>query len=364
MRQSYAVLLVLMCLAACSDDHSPEEPVQPGSHSEPANAPEAGKESQKFPSADSKLEARKVHYDGKVSLETAESQKVLDAATEKVKALGGYAELETKDTVVLHVPVARFLATFEEVQTLGKVLSKTLTGADVTEHFNDTTLRKQLLDASLKKLEQLLAQAKTASERLALLKEIGELRERLEETEALLAMLTHKAQFSKLTLTTVEPARAIASLKPRPIGVFAWVDWLSPERSLARSSGKRVELSVPEDYVLVKSDRFWLAESASQATFSATRLKNEPRGDARFWLETLKERLKGRFAIDGTTSQGRFQVIRLKDPAGEGYRYHVGVYVEGDDLVVAEAVYPTTGDEQRFGPKVFAALDSYEGKGL
>ncbi len=369
MRQSYAVLFFLLSLSACSDqykDYAVEEPVQPAPSAPGAAAPsESGKESQKFPSDyGAKLSARKIHYEGTLSLETAEPANALAQAAEKVKNLGGYSELETKDTVVLHVPVAKFMDVFEEVQGLGKVLKKSLTGSDITEAYSDTALRKQLIQASLKKLEQLLALAKSVSERLALLKEIGELRGRLEEAEALLAMLSHKSQYSKLTVSVVEPVRAIASLKPRPIGVFAWIDGLSPEQALGKSRGRKFELNVPADYVLVPSDRYWLAESASQATFSATRLKNEPRGDAAFWVETLKERLKGRYEVAKTFSQGKFQVIRLTDPAGEGYRYDVGVLTEGDTLVIAEAVYPNAADEQRFGPKVFAALDSYDGKGL
>ena len=356
---AFAYVLAIT-LSACTDDaRRAEEPVNAdrASTNAPARPSEgAGQDDKGTHAAPTE---RKLYFEGTLGLIAKDPAEVVDHAAALVQATGGYVKSRTTSTAVLKVPVATFAKTFATMQTLGLVTEKRLHAADVTDAYNDTELRKKMLLSSIKKLETLYAAATSVSDRLALLQEIGELQARLDEAERQIATMAQMAAYSQITLQVKEPVRAVASFRPTPLGPLRWIDRLTPGQSLAATTGKNLELPTPTGFVVLPKKKYWAAESATTASLTATRLVNEPFGDAAFWRETLKKRLNGRYAVVAVETHGVFEIVRLRSVDDEGYRYDVGVSVDGKNLLVTEAFFPSADDERRFSPAVFAALTAY-----
>lgn len=348
---------------SCSESHYPvEEPVRSDLAAEPADSGQKRGLDNEV-GGDKAVEPRKVFHDGSIKLEAKAPAAAVDAIATTVKQAGGYVEEQTSSSAILRVPVDRFQACFDATLKLGKVISKNISTQDITEAYADVDLRKRLIEASLRKFEQLLSKASTATEKLALLKEIGGLREKLEQIDSQLKALANLAKFSRLTVDVVAASSAQARVQSVPIGAFLWMQHLSPDDSTVVSSGKRIELPVPNDFVAVSGKAYWLAESASQASVRAARRPNNPRGSNQFWSEAIRRQLEERFAVRGVETRGSFTIVRTRDDSAS-FSYDVAVTANGDVLDIVEMYYPTEDDEKRFASSVLESLASYKGDKL
>jgi hypothetical protein len=300
---------------------------------------------------------RMVYYNGYLHLRVVRAEETTRAVAELAREAGGYVEQLTPQRVIVRIPVAVFEDTFEAALALGELLDRNVSAQDVTEAFTDVSLRLQTLKSTQERLVELLARAKTEQEKLALLREIRRVSEQIDVVEGQMRTLSELARFSRLTVQVTPRADFDNRVTRADAEGLGWIQQLSPfSRSVGQYS-KRVPLAVPEGMVLLDPRGRFIAESADGAVMWTSRIENAPRGEADFWVNSIRERLSAEFDADEAESVGGFVLLRMvEQDAPEGYRYLVGVREEGRWLRVVQVYYPSAEQEERYGEAVLAAI--------
>ena len=300
---------------------------------------------------------RMVFYTGYAQLRVTRPEELVDAVAKAAEARGGFVERRSLTSITVRVPVAQFEDAWREALGLGEVMSKSLTAQDVTEAFQDVELRLAAHQAMLVRYQELLAKTTEEQEKLRILREIQRLSEEIDLIQSQLRTLGSLAAFSRLTVEGV-PRQALVERAVRgEIAGFDFIQRLSPFRADVNYEGELLKLTVPEGFVALNDREHFSAESADGAILRATKLKNEPAGDAAFWIAAIQDRLGSEFASAERSEIGGFQVLRLVEPgADDPYRYLIAVRVEGKHLQLVEIVYPGAAQEERYSAAVRAAL--------
>jgi hypothetical protein len=298
---------------------------------------------------------RMIHYDGFAQIRTPRAEELVEKVIALAEEAGGSVENRTLSRVTVRVPVADFDATWTAILDLGPVVQRSLGAEDVTDAFTDLDLRLRSMEATLERLNQLLAKEAELPERLRLLGEIHRLSGEIRLMEARLQVLADLAAMSRITVVAVAPDLHANATRALPYGM-TWIDLLSAFNHEMVWANKKVSLSVPEGFVALDPPRFH-AQAADGATAWAFALKNDPQGTAGFWRDAVVDRI-GDQLEDGTTSEhGGWSLVRFVEPgAKEPYVWHLGFRVEGQKLQVFQVTYPTTEQEERYHDAVLSGL--------
>ncbi|MCB9497356.1 MAG: DUF4349 domain-containing protein [Fibrobacteria bacterium] len=331
------------------DEFDPPDPPQPSSQARESRSVVARKA------------GRLLVRNGMVRIATSSMESSLDQAEQIVQSMGGYTESRLEYLGTFRVPVDRFDDAFDRFRLLGRVLEHRRSARDVTDEFQDLSLRIGIKKRLLDKLQDLLALETDRDRRRALLEEIRSAAEDLERLQRSLQTISRQAAFSILTLKC-EP---IASSSPRysahtDLQVFRWINSLEARNRDDRSPrGERLPLAAPSGMVeLPKTDspREWRAASPDGTEFRARSLPNELRGDARFWREAIRLRLGPAFAVQDTFTVGPWQVLRLVSSEPRAWSWWLATSVEKDRLHLAQAYIPDSAQERRDRPALEDAL--------
>ena len=300
---------------------------------------------------------RMVFYTGYAQLRVTRPEELVDAVAKAAEARGGFVERRSLTSITVRVPVAQFEDAWREALGLGEVMSKSLTAQDVTEAFQDVELRLAAHQAMLVRYQELLAKTTEEQEKLRILREIQRLSEEIDLIQSQLRTLGSLAAFSRLTVEGVPRQALVERAVREEIEGFDFIQRLSPFRADVNYEGELLKLTVPEGFVALNDREHFSAESADGAILRATKLKNEPAGDAAFWIAAIQDRLGSEFASAERSEIGGFQVLRLVEPgADDPYRYLIAVRVEGKHLQLIEIVYPGAAQEERYNAAVRAVL--------
>lgn len=298
--------------------------------------------------------ARKVHYEGEVSLRAARPREVVAQAVAWARAEGGYVESHGDSRAVLQIPAARFRALYERVLGLGEVVRKSLSARDVTEEYLDVELRLSQARQMRDRLLALIRKSNDANEKLRLLREVEKLSAEIETHELSMQRLRTLVDYSRLTLQV--QGREGGDAQAAELRGFGWVQRLAQGELHADGRSDAAELAVPTGMVAVERHRQWAAASADGVSLAAIRRDNNPRGDAAFWREALRWRLQQRYAEVALQVAGDFAVLRLRSNDAPKDIYWVALAVRGDRLVLAQVHFPTAEHEQRYRERILATL--------
>jgi hypothetical protein len=175
-------------------------------------APAAGEPAQQFD--------RMVIKNAEVTLQVESVREAETAVRAKVQALGGYvvrAENSGSDEdltarITFRVPVQRFDESLAGVQGLAKkVLSRTVSGDDVTEQFVDLQSRLRNLEATRDRLLTFLEKAATVEEALKVNESLSQVQGEVEQVRGRMEYLKQSAALSTVTVSLV-PVPAIAPI--------------------------------------------------------------------------------------------------------------------------------------------------------
>ena len=194
---------------------------------------------------------RQVHREASIGVAVDQLEATSDKIEEMVKAGGGYVASNNLSTdsggyksadLSLRVPTADFDATLLSLGKLGEVVSKNITGEDITEKVSDSTSAEQVLVNEVQETQRKLA-TQTMSERRTGVKEaeLRDLRIRLAQTRARLGLLRKMASLSTINVSLTQKAKKAATQHSTP-GI--WTDMRETNRSaaLAFQSAIRVPL--------------------------------------------------------------------------------------------------------------------------
>lgn len=149
--------------------------------------------------------ARLIKSEAEFTIQTAHQDSLHRQLAGRAKILGGYVVESSKQRTEVRIPAAELDGLLEEMETWGKVSSRVVKGADVTDSFRD--LRLEIDNAAERKtrLLALLAETSDVSEKLKIEAELERVSLEIDRLTAQLAELRHELKFATVTLNTAKP---------------------------------------------------------------------------------------------------------------------------------------------------------------
>ncbi len=217
MRRLYFLLAFAFLLTACHNDanttpYGDDLPKMSSVRAagEPVTSGEADDESLPLPES------------GKFLIKTANIKlqvKDVKQAAGQVKSILGdfdaYVQNEELNTyeygnsynLTIRVPAARFDSLTGKLETMGKLIYKSISSEDVTAQVVDLEARLENKKQAEQQYRELLKKCKTVSEILDVNEHLRQVREEIEATEARLKYYKTQAAYSTVYLTLVEPEK-------------------------------------------------------------------------------------------------------------------------------------------------------------
>ncbi|MDA0567238.1 DUF4349 domain-containing protein, partial [Streptomonospora sp. S1-112] len=239
-----APILLLALVAGCSAtsssggaDASREAP-EPGVAQEAppeAQAPGGGEAADGSAglSGDVPLADRDLVYTADLRVEVDDVDAAAERAGEWVADAGGYVSAESVHadegdapyaSLTLQVPQDRYEDALDELAALGSQSSLDRRVADVTEEVADVDSRVESAEASLDRLRDLLADAETVEEVLAVEAEISTRQQELESLQARQEALAEQVAYSTVNLELMPPETYVADPDDDTIGFLGGLE--------------------------------------------------------------------------------------------------------------------------------------------
>ncbi len=111
--------------------------------------------------------------------------------------------------ITIRVPSAKFDEALKSLQTLGKVLTSSVSAQDVTEEYVDLEAQKIALTNQLAQYNRILGQAVNVSEILQVQREIERVQVELDRITGKMKYMDNRVAFSTLTIRLSEPESAV-----------------------------------------------------------------------------------------------------------------------------------------------------------
>lgn len=300
--------------------------------------------------------ARMVHYDGFAQIRATKPSETIDQIAALALESGGRVDRLSDNQVTVRVPVDTFDDVWAAVLDLGDVLSKTVRADDITDQFRAVDLRVRTLKTMQKRLVRLLAKAQSEQDKLQLLQQLTRVTEELDRTESALRKLRDLASLSRISVNVV-PRQFGAQGQQLTLDGFRWIRQLSPFNRSVYDDDKRIGLPVPDEMVALTQKGPFIAESPDLTVLWTMRVDNDPRGDAPFWREAIREALASDFADVTPREVGGYACLTLDEPgADEPYRWQVCLATTSRHVEVVQTYFPSPVAVERFAQRIDDAL--------
>ena len=140
------------------------------------------------------------------------------------EGMGGSASSESTGGLVLRVPNSRLREAMSEIEKLGDVAEKHVSGDDVTSDYQDLDVRIENAKKFQERLRDLAAKSATVEELLAVEKEQARITTELEQLEARMRLLQSQTSLATLHLSVSK------KIRPGPLalvfyGAYRTVKW-------------------------------------------------------------------------------------------------------------------------------------------
>ncbi len=157
---------------------------------------------------------RKIISTANIQLEVKNVQIIFNEITNITLAQDGFISSSSiydaggrnNGQLTVRVPQKNFYQTIEQIETLGMVKSKQISGQDVTEEFIDTGARLDNLKRQEARLQEILKMANTVKDVLEVEHELERVRGEIERLTGRLNYLNRSVEMSTITVNAAEPA--------------------------------------------------------------------------------------------------------------------------------------------------------------
>lgn len=149
---------------------------------------------------DAVVEGRVIIYEARIGLAVFQVQEELEKIRKKIKQWDGYMLAMNAYSITFRIPVEKFDEVVDEVSSMGELISKDITGQDVTDEFRDLTIKLKNALVMRDRLIELLGKANTVKESLLIEAELKRLLEEIELIKGRLKFLKESALYSKITV--------------------------------------------------------------------------------------------------------------------------------------------------------------------
>lgn len=238
---------------------------------------------------------RKMAYTASLTLNVDDTAAALAQSQEIVRKSGGYTQDVSNYRVVLRIPAAKAETAVDQIEKLGTVLSRRITGEDLTEQVSDLGIRLDNLQKLRLRLSELLKRSAKVEELLKVEQELARVTTEIEQIQARLKQAENRISYVTLTVSFQTAAR-----RPVQTGPVIPLDWV---KQLGSSTGKSTipvnnrsklpfSLELPEDFVTVYANRGEaVAVSAEDCVIRLTRRANLSGGSLAFWEQLIRRAL-------------------------------------------------------------------------
>lgn len=173
----------------------------------------------------SNLDERLIISSANLEIKTERSDSLHNEVMDIAIKYDGYVLSSGNEITTIRLPAISFEKALDDIEKLGKVIDKNVSGKDVTEQYRDLEIRLENAAKTRERYLALLERADNINEILKLEKELERFNEKIESLKGSLKRLTHLLQYSSITVKTFE------RIKPGPIGyavyqIYSGVKWL------------------------------------------------------------------------------------------------------------------------------------------
>lgn len=213
------VAIVFLCaaslLTACASGPPTYEPLV--ADYQPAEARAADLETAKQAAAVPTDEDRMVISTASISMETGDPDAVQLDIISLAYALGGYVLQTERGLTSIRIPSEGYGSALEQIEAMGDVLERKISGRDVTEEYVDLQTRLNNLEKTRQRFLTLLGEANQLDAILRMEKELAFLTERIETLKGKIERLSHLVAYTTITV------RASKKDAPVTLGPISWV---------------------------------------------------------------------------------------------------------------------------------------------
>ena len=137
----------------------------------------------------------------------------------------GHVLLSNGSRTEIRVPSSKFFIVVAEIELMGKLINRRISGLDVTEEYYDLRVRLENAMKTRERFLALLAQAQNINEIFRVEKELERINTAIDILKGKMEKLSHQIGYSKITVFTGK------QIKPGPIGyifssLYKGVSWL------------------------------------------------------------------------------------------------------------------------------------------
>lgn len=219
MRQLVAFIVIVSMLVACSTRYKPigSEFIQYDQ-----TVYDRGLAANK---ARSVAADRSVIIAAKIQLETLFPDTVHVRVVALASKYNGYVLKAVNTIVIIRIPANNFDSCMADVELLGKVISRHITGQDVTDRYSDHKIRLDNAQKTRERYLALLDRAETIQEVLLLEKELERLNREIELLKGKIHKLEHLVSYATISVDTSEQVK-LGPLGYVFNGLYKGIKWL------------------------------------------------------------------------------------------------------------------------------------------
>lgn len=300
--------------------------------------------------------SRKVRKEASCRIAVFDIEEALLKAGRIALSEGGSVLFSDSCSITIIVPKEKFDKALDQIASLGKILEKNIEAADITDIYCDIETRLSLLYAFRDRLNGLLKASENAAEKVRILKELKNILKEIGDISERMEALKKSAAFSLISAEFESSLFADLAVE----NPFGWIADLAPsEVSLDRLYG-RIRFPVSEKFALFERSRFFHAESADGVIIRTGCVKNVPEGSGSFWQKALYFWLGDSYAGAEIQNFGILKGVLFTGNAPEIFRYFVGAAVKKSGLIyIVEVVYPDDVSYAAYREDVEKALKGF-----
>ena len=138
---------------------------------------------------------RQMAYTASLTLNVDDTGAALAQSQEIVRKSGGYTQDVSNYRVVLRIPAAKAETAVDQIEKLGTVLSRRITGEDLTEQVSDLGIRLDNLQKLRLRLAELLKRSAKVEELLKVEQELARVTTEIEQLQARLKQAENRIRF-------------------------------------------------------------------------------------------------------------------------------------------------------------------------
>jgi len=156
-----------------------------------------------------------------IEIESSDPEKCLNEIMSIAESYGGYVQSMklhmrggVSARIVIRVPEKSFFNALNDVKKVGKVVSESVKGEDVTEQYIDLEARLRNLKAEEEWLVSTMEKARNVQELMMIERELWRIRGEIERIEGQLKYLERRVEYSTISVSIVQPPK---EPEPKPI---------------------------------------------------------------------------------------------------------------------------------------------------